>query len=197
MTRTSLALLAAFLLLAAPGLGQEPAEPVIDPATDPAVDPGAAPAVDPVPPASPELSIEESNKLLVQRYLEEVLGAGKLELVPELVSGDFVDRTPGAPPQTRGPQVVLAAQQRSREMFRNVHYAVEELIAEGGRVAARYTVRAVRNVPEGDPEAGRPIEIAGITIFHIERGKIVSTWIVNDQLPMFQQLGYRIEPPKP
>jgi predicted ester cyclase len=204
VTRTSRALLAA-LVLAVPippfaAVAQEqPPQPLPPAAEEPAppaeTAEAAEPAVQPEPP--PEIPIEEANKLLVQRYIEEVLSAGNLELVPELVSRDFVDRTPGAPPQTRGPAVVLAAQRRAREAFRDVHYAVDELIAEGGRVAARYTVRAVRNVPEGDPEAGRPVEITGITIFHIERGKIAGTWIVNDQLQMFQQLGYQLEPPKP
>lgn len=136
----------------------------------------------------------EANRALVRRYFSEALSAGRLDLLDQLLSPDFVDSTPGAPRDVRGPDVVRAAQQRAREIFPEVEYKVDDLIAEGDKVVARYTVRATSR--GGDSSPGRPIEVTGITIFRIADGKIREIWIVNDQVEMFLQLGYTLEPPK-
>jgi predicted ester cyclase len=135
-----------------------------------------------------------ANKALVRRYLSEVLSAGRLDLLDQLLSPDFVDSTPGAPKDVRGPEVIRAAQERAREIFPEVEYTVEDLLAEGDKVVARYTVRATSRGSGSSP--GRPIEVTGVTIFRIAEGKIREVWIVNDQIEMFLQLGYTLEPPK-
>ena len=135
-----------------------------------------------------------ANKALVRRYLDEVLSAGRLDQLDQLLAADFVDSTPGAPKDVRGPEVVRAAQQRGREIFPKVEYKVEDLIAEGDKVVARYTVRATSHGSDSSP--GRPIEVTGVTIFRIADGKIREAWIVNDQIEMFLQLGYTLQPPQ-
>lgn len=137
----------------------------------------------------------DANKALVRRYVEEILTGGKLELLDELVSPEFVDRTPGAPPQTRGPEVIRESQKRARDLFQDIRYTLDDLIAEGDRVVARYTVRATRKPAEGS-DPGKPIEVTGITIYKIADGKIAETWIVNDQIALFRQLGFTLTPPK-
>src|SRR6185436_9472621 len=135
-----------------------------------------------------------ANRALVRRYLGEVLSAGRLDLLDELVAADFLDSTPGAPKDVRGPEVIRSAQQRAREIFPEVEYKVDDLIAEGDKVVARYTVRATSRGSGSAP--GRPIEVTGVTIFRIAGGKIREAWIVNDQIEMFLQLGYTLQPPQ-
>ncbi|HKH46459.1 MAG TPA: ester cyclase [Thermoanaerobaculia bacterium] len=135
-----------------------------------------------------------ANKALVRRYLGEVLSAGRLDQLDQLLASDFVDSTPGAPKDVRGPEVIRAAQQRAREIFPEVEYKVEDLVAEGDKVVARYTVRATSRGSESSP--GRPVEVTGVTIFRIADRKIREAWIVNDQIEMFLQLGYTLQPPQ-
>lgn len=137
-----------------------------------------------------------ANKTLVQRYIGEILAGGRLDLLEDFVSPDFVDRTPGAPAGARGPEVIRESQARAREVFQDIQYTIDDLIAEGDRVVARYTVKATRKAGEG-AEGGRPIRVTGVTIFHIADGKIREAWIVNDQIELFRQLGYTLTPPKP
>lgn len=146
------------------------------------------------PEDKPRESPAEANKALVRRYLGEALSLGRLDLLDQLLAADFVDSTPGAPKDVRGPQVIRAAQQRAREIFPVVEYQVEDLIAEGDKVVARYTVRATSKGSGSAP--GRPIEVAGVTIFRLGDGKIREAWIVNDQIDMFLQLGYTLQPPQ-
>lgn len=145
------------------------------------------------PQSAPQASPIEANKDLVRRYLSEILSAGRLDQLDQFLSSDFVDSTPGASKEARGPEVVRAAQQRAREIFPEVSYTVEDLIAEGDKVTARYTVRATSRSEMGP---GRNIQVTGVTIFRIADGKIRETWIINDQIEMFLQLGYTLQPPQ-
>ena len=142
----------------------------------------------------PQADPGSANKALVRRYLADVLSAGRLDLLDQLLSPDFVDSTPGAPKDVRGPEIIRSAQKRAREIFPEVEYTVEDLVAEGDKVVARYTVRATSRGSGSSP--GRPIEVTGVTIFRIAEGRIREVWIVNDQIEMFLQLGYTLEPPK-
>jgi len=149
--------------------------------------PGAARAAEPA-------SVADANKALVRRYFDEALSTGRLEVLDELVATDFADRTPGAPEDQKGPDVIREAQKRAREIFPQIRYTIGDLIAEGDKVVARYTVQAATKETESAPS--RKIEITGITIFRIAAGKIQEAWIINDQIEMFRQLGFTIEPPQ-
>lgn len=156
------------------------------------------PSETPAPPQTAPKAADDSkeaNKELVRLYLTEVLGGGNLHLLDQLLSSDFVDSTPGASKDVRGPEVIRASQTRARRIFPEVSYTVEDLIAEGDKVAARYTVRATGR-PSADSEVGPKVEVTGITIFRIADGKIREAWIINDQIEMFLQLGYSLQPPQ-
>ena len=145
-------------------------------------------AQEPAPaPGSPE-----ANKEVVRRYLQ-ILGGGALDQLDQVLGPDFVDRTPGAPPNVYGPEAIRQSQRKARDLFQDIRYAVDDLIAEGDRVAARYTVRATR---KGSGATGLPVQVIGVTIFRIADGKIREAWIVNDQIELFRQLGFTIRPPQ-
>jgi len=172
--RFSPALLLGLALLAAPLLAEPPAEPTPAPAAAPQ-DPTAA------------------NKALVSRYLKDVLSAGHLELLDQLLTPDFVDSTPGAPQDVKGPEVIRRSQARAHQLFPEIVYTIEDLIAEGDKVVARYTVRARA---QSTDTPGKSVEVTGITIFRIADGRIREAWIINDQIELFQQLGYTLQPPQ-
>ena len=50
------------------------------------------------PPISPVVSEQiETNKLLARRFLDEIVGGGRLALLDEIVSPDAIDRTQRTP----------------------------------------------------------------------------------------------------
>lgn len=138
---------------------------------------------------APAPRTEDRNKALVQRYIDEVLSGGDLSKVEAYVADSYSDATPGAESDARGPQVVKAAVERARSAFRNVRYTVDELIAEGDAVLARYTVTTVFKSDD------RKVSITGMTIFRVAGDRIYEAWTINDQLAMFRQLGYTLTPP--
>jgi predicted ester cyclase len=155
----------------------------------PAFSQEAAPPV--TPPAAPD-SVA-SNKELVKRYLSEVLSANKLDKLDEMLAPDFVDNTPGLVTGDAGPAVIRKAQERIRALFPTVEYVVDDLIAEGDKVVARYTVNALTKEEEGAP--AQRVRITGMTIFRVSGGKIRETWIINDQVELYRQLGFTLQPP--
>ena len=70
-------------------------------------------------------------------------------------------------------------------------FTVEDVIAEGDRVAVRWRHRGTQVEPFlGLPATGKPFEIAGIDIYRGEDGRLAEHWHVVDQLAMLVQLGF-------
>jgi ketosteroid isomerase-like protein len=139
-------------------------------------------------PAGPEAGLD-ANKTLVRRYFA-LLSEGDLAKLDAVFAPDFLDRTPGNPNPTRGPGAIRETQTRARELFTDISYLVDDLLAEGDHVAARYTVRA-RHRP-----TTRFIQVTGASFFRIAGGRIKEGWIINDQIELFRQLGYTLTPPQ-
>jgi predicted ester cyclase len=144
----------------------------------------------PRPPSSDKL---RTNKLVVRRYLIDVLSHQELGALDALVTKDFIDRTPEAS-SARGPGSVRATQQKIHEMFSKVDYHIEDLVAEDDRVVARYVVEATPRLRDST-QPPRAVVINGVTIFHLVGGKIADLWIMNDQLAMLRQLGFVVSAP--
>ena len=142
----------------------------------------------PAPQSAPAQDTPEANKAVVRHYLQ-ILSGGELDELDQVIGPDFVDRTPGTAAGVQGPGAIRESQRRARELFQDIRYAVADVLAEGDRVAARYTVRATQK------GGGKPVEVLGITLFRLAGGKIRETWIVNDQIELFRQLGFTLRPP--
>jgi predicted ester cyclase len=74
--------------------------------------------------------------------------------------------------------------------FPEFRVVIEDLIAEGDMVAARWRATC-RFAGEGptDPRAGRWITDTGITIVRIVGGEITDVWKHDDALGVLRQLG--------
>ena len=76
-----------------------------------------------------------------------------------------------------------------RQAFPDLHVTVEDLIAEGDRVAARLRFRGTHlGELDGIAPTGRRVDCTGIVISRIEEGKIAEDWANFDDLGMMQQL---------
>lgn len=72
----------------------------------------------------------------------------------------------------------------------DVHFVVEDLIAEGDPVVARLTQSGTHHgIFLGIPPTGKRVRISGVEIFRNADGKIVEHWNNYDDLGLSQQLG--------
>src|SRR5919112_3104785 len=80
----------------------------------------------------------EKNKALVRHFVDEVQSAGNIDALDELCSPEFVNHSapPGVPSNCEGVKLVTAM---FRQAFPDSYFTVEEMVAEGDKVATRKT----------------------------------------------------------
>ena len=128
----------------------------------------------------------EEHKAVVRRFVGEVFVQGNGQAIDELVAEDFVGHTWGNADR----EGLKAAMRRVAQGLADVSFTIEDLIAEGDRVAVRLTASA-RHVGDfmGLPATGRSYEIGEIHVFRLRDGRIAEHWHQYDQLGMLRQLG--------
>src|SRR5918912_336768 len=132
----------------------------------------------------------EENKALVQRFVEEAFNKGNLDIADEVYAPRFFSHDPSTPEGERGPKDVKQFVNTYRSAFPDGHATVEDLIAEGDKVAYRWTYRGTHHGElMGIAPTGKEVTITGITIDRISGGRIEEEWNNFDQLGMLQQLG--------
>jgi steroid delta-isomerase-like uncharacterized protein len=130
----------------------------------------------------------EDNKALVRRFVHEVFELGRVDAVDELVAPNFVGHTWRLTGPGPGPLKVAMA--RVASGLANAEFVIDDLIAEGDRVAVRLTASATQ-VGElmGMPGSGKWYTIGEIHVFGVRDGRIAEHWHQFDQLAMMRQLG--------
>jgi steroid delta-isomerase-like uncharacterized protein len=133
----------------------------------------------------------EQNKALVRRYWEEVWNNGNLAVVDELIATDFDGHPlPGEPDFGRGPAGQKQLVGMYRTAFPDLRMTIEDLTAEGDRVAVRWIARGTQTGEMmGIPATGKPTTVTGMFLNRLAAGKIAEGWGNFDALGMMQQLG--------
>ena len=132
----------------------------------------------------------DDNKDCVRRLFEEVWNRGKVSLLDTLIGAAYVDHNP-SPGQPAGTPGVKGKVESLRACFPDLRFTLEELVAEGDLVAARYSWRGTHKGEAflGIPPSGKAILVRGMDFFRLRDGKIVEHWDNVDELGMLTQLG--------
>ena len=126
----------------------------------------------------------ESNKQLVERFLEELWNKKNLSVIEELIADDYVDHT--TPPyvtskELRGPEEIRQAFTMVQQAFSSVSITINsnDQIGEDDKVVTpmhwEYTVNDNGAAPQ-------VVQVTGIGIDRISDGKIVESWNTLDVL---------------
>ena len=130
----------------------------------------------------------EDNKALVRRFYEEVINQRNLDLVDELCTTTHVYHNP--PTTLHGREEFKQLLSVYITAFPDARFTVEDEIAEGERVASRYTFRGTHQGElMGIPPTGKPVTVTGMIINRIVNGQSEEGWLNFDALGMLQQLG--------
>ena len=131
----------------------------------------------------------EQNKAIVRRFIEAVQNEGDLAALDALAAPGYVNHStpPGVPPNREGLKQLTAL---FRAAFPDGRMTIEEMVAEGDRVATRKTFRGThRGELLGLPPTGRAVEIALLDLVRLADGQVVESWSVADELGLLRQLG--------
>ena len=128
----------------------------------------------------------ETSKSLVLRFVDEFWSKGNLAAADELMAPDVVIHQP----EVGGVAGLKAFNTTLRAAFPDWYSTAEELIAEGDRVAERWTGRGThRGEFQGIPPTGKQVAVPGVVFYRLRDGRIIEFRGSFDMLSMLQQLG--------
>ncbi len=131
----------------------------------------------------------EENKALVRRFIEEAWNKGNIDAADQFVASDFVDLDP-LPGQQQGLEGLKQALAMMRTAFPDIHFTIEEQVAEGDKVVSRFTWRGThRGEFFGVPPTSKQVAVPGIVIDRIVEGKALEGRALMNLLSMLTQLG--------
>ena len=117
-------------------------------------------------------------KAIVRQFYEECMNQGLVDAVEQVIAPEFV----GHSYQLQGVTAVQQFVQQSRARFPELHFTIEDIIAEGETVAVRWTGQGIH-------QTGKAVHWTGMGFYHVRAGKITAHWANVDQLSLRQQLG--------
>ena len=135
--------------------------------------------------------MSEENKELLRRWFEEVWNKGRADAIVEMFDENGIAHGLSDDPTKpiKGPTDFTPFHTTFRAAFPNMIINVDDMVAEGDKVAARCSVRGKH---EGDfmgrAATQSPVEFTGMTILRIDNGKIVEAWNNFDFMTMNRQL---------
>jgi predicted ester cyclase len=133
----------------------------------------------------------EENKAVVLRWWDAQSSAAyDLATLDELVAPDFVYHNPGQP------EVHTHEQRRQKIIieftaaFPDIKYDLKDIIAEGDKVALRYSISATHKGEfMGIAPTNKRVELTSLCMLRLANGKVAEMWVENNSLVMLMQLG--------
>jgi len=131
----------------------------------------------------------EKNKDVILKLVKEYWNEGRVDVLDEVFVPDFLDHhaAPGLKPGREGLKQFVSM---FRTSFSDISTTVNDLIAEGDKVAWNWTMRGTHSGEfMGVPATGKKITFSGITIDKFIDGQIGERWSQADFAGLMQQLG--------
>jgi ketosteroid isomerase-like protein len=134
--------------------------------------------------------MSEQNKTIVRRLFDELWNKGSLPVADELIAPTYTHHDASTPDLGRGPESEKKRVTLYRTAFSDLRLTVEDTIAEGETVVARWSCRgAHKGDLNGIAPTGKQFVISGVSIVRFAGGKMVEGWINWDALGLMQQLN--------
>ena len=134
--------------------------------------------------------MNDDNKAIARRVIEEIFNEGRLELADELIAPEMISHDPALPEPLRGPDGVRQAVAGYRGGFPDLILRIDDQCAEDDLVCTRWTAVGTNTGDFwGMPATGKQATVTGITIDRIAAGRIAESWTNWDTLGLMQQLG--------
>jgi steroid delta-isomerase-like uncharacterized protein len=132
------------------------------------------------------MSSIEANKAVVRHYFE-TFNAGNFDQLGEILADDYGDRLEG---QAAGIEVIRSYLKGLKASFPDFSWTIEQIIAEGDRVAVMNRVTGTHLHDFGDMKAtGNHVDFMAFQIYRIADGKLAEHWEVADFTKFQEQLS--------
>jgi steroid delta-isomerase-like uncharacterized protein len=128
---------------------------------------------------------------LIRRWFEEVWNQGRVASISELLAPDAIAHGLGeAGREARGPAEFRPFFDVLKTAFPDFHVVVEDTVAEGDRVACRWTARGTHAGAFGElGPSGRSFTVSGMSFVRVRDGMIAEGWNCWDLHGLLQQVA--------
>ena len=131
----------------------------------------------------------ESSRQIMDRFVKFINTADP-KMADDLVSPDAIFHVPGQAEPMRGPSGYLSIIAMMRSGFPDIQWTLDDLVAEGDKVAARYTMRGTHSGSfMGVPPTGNSIVVKSMAFYRLSNGQFVEEQGLPDMLELMRQIG--------
>lgn len=131
----------------------------------------------------------EQNKALAKRAWDEMFNQKNIAVVDELFASDYIYHGPQGH-EFSGTENLKKILSHYLEAFPDLHIDIEDLVAEGDKVASRVTMTGThKGELQGIPPTGKEVNTTMILITRFADGMVAEDWESRDDLGLLQQLG--------
>jgi len=148
--------------------------------------------------------MSDANKILAQRFFEEILSQHNYAACSEIMAEQYIEHAvapfgQSEPGNVQGPQHARSAAEWLHAQFPDMRMKVEMAIAEGDLVSCRVVSEGTNLGPFNGtiPPTGRHFAGWQTHWFRVADGKLAEHWAVRDDLTMMLQLGIIPLPARP
>jgi len=129
----------------------------------------------------------EANKTLIREFFEQVWNQADEAAIERFIAEDAGGNDPDF---GLGREGFRRQWRKWQDAFADLHFEIEEMIAEGDTVVARWTLTGTHRGPFlGIAPTGRTIRVGGMSLDHLQDGILVAGFDGWDNLGLRQQLG--------
>jgi steroid delta-isomerase-like uncharacterized protein len=132
---------------------------------------------------APAAGYGQDHKALLRRFFEEGVSNGNLTVVDEVFAPTFVGRSVAPAMEVKGPAGVKQRFTQLRTAFPDLHVTVEEMVAEGDKIATRTTWRGTHQGEYlGMAPSGKAVTWTTLTLGRVANGKVQEGWLTDNLL---------------
>lgn len=138
----------------------------------------APPPAEPVESAADKATkVAEANRAAALRFMDEVLGRGRIEVLDELVAPDFVEHQPLPPGTPTGIEGLRGFVTAFRSAFPDLEVTVEQAVASEDLVALRSVWRGTHQGEwMGVKPSGEEMTFEAFDVLRMTGGKAIEHW---------------------
>jgi steroid delta-isomerase-like uncharacterized protein len=141
------------------------------------------------------LSDEEATSLL-NKLMKTVMNVDTT-LAEEILHSDCVLRYPVLSEPIIGVDSYKSFIKNNANTFSNFVATIEEVNVKGDRIWSRYSMSGINSGPMGNiPATGKSFNVTGMAITRVKDGKIIEDETYWNVLGFYNQLGFKLQPPK-
>ena len=134
--------------------------------------------------------MSQTNSAIARRWFKELWSDGDINVIDQLAARDAIGHGQIEQDGQINMDQFRALFLSVRNAFPDIHFAIEQTVAEGDMVVVRWRAIATHNGEFlGTAPTNRRVEFTGMSMMKMANGKIVRGWDNWDQLALLTQIG--------